>query len=201
MKVQFHEYQAGANLASLIPGYRSFRDPEDDENVESNAEADLTATQFKQWLRQVAQEAWGVGGDDSFYDYYPDNFYVAHQIAKQFKSNLRSHVEWAEDFAIAVRYSYSGMGDGLNIQPHAGHLDRFSEIMGRLEFVKAHEFSDQMAIMGGYWMGIHTTKSQWTISKKMQELNDLWVQGGGDKDLVPYPERVIRSMKEQEAAE
>lgn len=36
---------------------------------------------FKGWLDRVVEAADSVGGDDSYFDYYPDNFTVADQVA------------------------------------------------------------------------------------------------------------------------
>lgn len=44
---------------------------------------EATATpKFEEWLRKVVDEAGSVGGDDSYFDYYPDQFYIADQVGE-----------------------------------------------------------------------------------------------------------------------
>jgi hypothetical protein len=54
------------------------------------------------WLKEVAEDAVGVGGDDSYFDYYPDNFYVAGQLCDVL--DLREELKAATMRAVELRY-------------------------------------------------------------------------------------------------
>lgn len=54
--------------------------------------------QFRFWMDEVAHAAASVGGDDSYFDYYPDNWEVALQLAKA--------LEMKEDFEKYRKIAY-----------------------------------------------------------------------------------------------
>ena len=59
--------------------------------------------QFRSWMRQVADEAASVGGDDAYFDYYPDNWEVALQIAKAL--GMKEDYTKYRDIAYNLRYA------------------------------------------------------------------------------------------------
>lgn len=68
---------------------------------------------FIGWLALTAKEAEGVGGDDSYFDYYPDRWFVARQIAhaipglKKFYNQYRAEVingRYKDDPEIIAEY-------------------------------------------------------------------------------------------------
>lgn len=64
------------------------------ENVKKNV---------SKWLNAYAEDAAGVGGDDSYFDYYPDGFYVAHQLCPHL--GLDTELRWATERAVELRYA------------------------------------------------------------------------------------------------
>jgi hypothetical protein len=70
---------------------------------EFNSEAEFRV-KVSDWITRVKQSADGVGGDDDFYDYYPENFTVMQEINERF-GGFDELIEEAKNYAIAVRYT------------------------------------------------------------------------------------------------
>ena len=141
---------------------------------------------FTTWTRRVAQDAWEVGGDDTYYDYYPGNFDAARGIAEAVPE-VEEAVRFMEDFAIAVRYGIAGMDDGLSItRDEDEQLARWSTIMGQKLFAYAHLVTDEMSLMGGFFFNRHSTNPKWKKIDSAKARNRAATAMGLPKDLLPY---------------
>lgn len=123
MEIRFKSYQVGENSVGWLPGFRL-----DDGAIDPNSEDDLglaeqedsggtpcvisaesqelMARAVSGWLWNVGQQAVYVSGDDDYYDYYPDNFYVADQIVEAIGLEwLKDHLVRVRELAVNLRYN------------------------------------------------------------------------------------------------
>ena len=160
---------------------------------------------FEKWLDRVAQAAWSVSGDDDYFDYYPGNFDAARAIVEQMPNHptIQSAVEFAENFAIAVRYGVSGMMDGLLQMGEDEALARYGYIMGKKIFNAAHEFADQIAATGGYYFTqypYNQKKFQGTTRGELAKGRNKGAELRGiPKNLVPYSKKELDYFRKKEA--
>jgi len=192
--INFEAYCADNRIHEL-PGIQPCEQQDPDSDSEDyNHTVIFTAPKrfirdFETWTRLVAQDAWEVGGDDTYYDYYPGNFDAARAIAKAVPET-RAAVRFMEDFAIAVRYGVAGILDGLGITNDEDEaIRRWSSIMGQKLFVNAHAVADDMAALGGFWMNNHSTTAKWKKIDSALARNRHAKLMGLSKDLLPYSEK------------
>ena len=142
------------------------------------------------WLRRVAQQAWSVGGDDTYYDYYPDKFYMAGQMVDEL--GLTAEMRFTEDFAIAVRYDVEGQLDGLGLTSSQDDAElRWMNVMSNPILMKAHLLRDGIQGISGYWLSnLSGRRLDVALSRNKQ-----WENLGGPADLAPYRERELEHFK------
>lgn len=210
MKISFEAYGAD-NFVHELPGI-ILPCNEANEELEDTSQEYIHTLEFKdeevfiekfiKWSRKVAQAAWSVGGDDTYFDYYPGNFDAAREIARQFPP-IENEVEFMENFAIAVRYGVAGMMDGLNITLDEDEaLRRYGSLMGQKLYEAVHTHMDEMQQFGGYWIHRHDYEpKQFKYLDIAKWRNQDAIRRGIPKDLVPYTKKELAYFKRKDQEE